>query len=218
MLGPIGSNIMSIFRLLSPDEIDKYIVSKEVRKVEGTMVAGGEEFTSDEHQADYSPQKSTHNKEEKFPADHQAEIIPIGKHRKEEENNGDQQDSSGQDESNSNEQAYEKAKNITANIKAAVSKSSGLESIGVLSASSLREIEAERLKEEQKKQDSTTAFLIKERLKMRESKKRLIEQHALKQYQVNAAQEFYNTDEDLLDEEESNDGSAKGILINKKQF
>ena len=52
---------------------------------------------------------------------------------------------------------------------------------------------------------------------MRESKKRLIEQHAYKSYQTNAAQEFYET-EDSLDEDEINDSSTKGILINKKQF
>lgn len=217
MLGPIGSNIMSIFRLLSPDEIDRYIESKEgVRKVEGTMVAGGEEFTSDEHQVDYSSQNSK-KEEDKFPADHQAEIIPIGKKKNQDKEEPDQNQ---QNNPESNQDISQKAKKVSSNIQSAVGKSSGsgLESIGVLSASTLREIEEERFKEEQKKQDSTTAFLIKERMKMRESKKRLIEQHALKQYQVNVAQEFYANDEEDYDEDEANDASAKGILINKKQF
>jgi hypothetical protein len=53
-------------------------------------------------------------------------------------------------------------------------------------------------------------------MKMRDSKKRLVEQHAYKSYQTNAAQEFY--EEDVAEEEEASESGAKGILVNKKQF
>jgi hypothetical protein len=60
-------------------------------------------------------------------------------------------------------------------------------------------------------------FLLSERKKMRESKQKLIEQGALRQYQVNLAYEFFEeTEEDILDEERSSD--LKGVLINKKHF
>ena len=52
---------------------------------------------------------------------------------------------------------------------------------------------------------------------MRQSKKRLIEQQALKQYQTNAAQEFHD---EVFDEEtgELANADLKGILLNKKHY
>jgi len=208
MLGPIGSNIMSIFRLLSPDEIDKYIESKEVQKIAGSMAASGEEMTYEGHQEPEFAQP----KEKKFSTDHQAEIIPIGKFKK--DNHIEEEKKEAEEELPVEMKAEVKKLKPKSNASAPKSQ---LESIGILSASSLRQIEQERLEKESKNKDSTTAFLIRERMKMRESKKRLIEQHAYKSYQMNAAQEFYDTD-DLLDEEANNDSSTKGILVNKKQF
>lgn len=214
MLGPIGSNIMSIFRLLSPEEIDRYIDNKAVRKVEGTMVASGEEFTYEGHEEPL-PDSPLKSKEEKQQG--QAEIIPIGKLKK---NKKDQQEPKKEEPKQQQVEVPKKEQKVTSlkDRQKYHSDKSGLEAVGILSARTLREIEEERLKEELSKQDSTTAFLIKERQKMRESKRRLIEQHAYKMYQTNAAQEFYESEQEFLDEEEQNDGSAKGILINKNQF
>lgn len=53
MLGLIGSNIMAVFRLLSPNEIDLYVTSAEagVARIEGSRAAGGEDLwdASDGH-------------------------------------------------------------------------------------------------------------------------------------------------------------------------
>lgn len=217
MIEPMGSNIIAIFRLLSPDEIDRYIDAKEVRKVEGTMVAGGEEFTYAEHNGPKpdSPLKKQ-KKSDSEGQSNQAEIIPIGQLRKEK-----QQDEQKSDQPKASANLAEKRKSEVKHIKdhhRMPSGKSDLEAVGILSATTLREIEQERLREEMSKRDSTTAFLIKERQKMRDSKKRLIEQHAYKMYQQNAAQELFDSEDLYNEEDELSDGSAKGILINKKQY
>lgn len=214
MLGPIGSELMSIFRLLTPAEIDRYLDhSAKSRKIEGTMAANGQELVFDEHDPAFVDVNQK-DKKQKFSKEHQAEIIPLHPDQEEDHDNLQnfkeaeelEQDSSDIEVDSQLEQA-EKLKNKL--------KANGLESIGILSAASLRKIEEDRLKSESKKRDSTTAFLIKQREKMRSSKRRLIEQHAYKSYQSNAAQEFYDTEESI-DEEDSL--STKGILVNKKQF
>ncbi len=90
--------------------------------------------------------------------------------------------------------------------------------MGILSASSIKEIEAERRKKENDKKDSATVFLLKEREKMRDSKRRMTEQRAIKSYQTNAAQEFYDDTEEDISDEENRQNDLKGILLNKKHF
>ncbi len=67
---------MAIFRLLSPDEIDKYIVDEKVRKIGESMpmAANGEPMQFDDERPHLENQQK-----KSFPKDHQAEIIPISK-------------------------------------------------------------------------------------------------------------------------------------------
>jgi hypothetical protein len=214
MLGPIGSELMSIFRLLSPEEIDKYVVNKTVRKVAGSMAAGGEsmEFnTEDSNLGEF--QKEKFNKEKK------AKIIPISDYQEEEATPDKKAKHSFTEEKIATVEQFPINKKLeTTKERKPSHGNSDLESIGVLSANTIKDIESQRLAEENSQKDSTTVFLLKQRQIMRDSKKKMIEQQAHKQYKTNAAQEFYvQTEEDILSEEPQQDAS-KGILVNKKQY
>jgi hypothetical protein len=212
MLGPIGSDIMAIFRLLSPDEIDKYIVRDEEQEIgESIQMAanGGQMQYNDEapHLEDQRPKK--------FPKDHKAKILPLN-----EKSTIPIQDSGRTNSDNvlTDTSAEKLANNVKGRVKNHVEDGNNdLASMGILSSSSIKKIEEERRKKENDKKDSATVFLLKERQKMRESKKRMIEQHAIKSYQTNASQEFYEeSEEEMADEESHND--LKGILLNKRHF
>ncbi len=205
MLGPIGSEIMGIFRLLSPQEIDRYIIHEEETGVHSAMpmAANGESFQFEDKQ----PETPHSNQKKKFPKDHSAEIIPL----KAEINTNQKINSSEVD----NEETYapekiEKIKTLHDNT------SEGLESVGILSAHTIREQEAKRLKEENNKKDSTTVFLLKEREKSRQSKRRITEMYALKSYQSTANQEF-SSDYEIDEDGNRVSDSLKGILLNKRQ-
>lgn len=213
MLGPIGSEIMRLFRLLSPDEIEKYVTHEEMGEISrGVKVAANGDSMN------FGARSSKHSNGS-FPKEDQAKIIPINESVENElksqakrhlVHHGDQEFPVNRNEAN-----QELSKRTAASIASA--GGSGLESIGVLSASKIREIEDARLKKENDTKDSATVFLLKERNKMRQSKKMMVEQRALRQYQDNAAQEFH---EEVFDEEsgEVSSPDLKGILLNKKHY
>lgn len=198
MLGPIGSEIMSIFRLLSPDEIDNYIVDRKVSRIEGTLTATGEELAHDSSKQFYK--KAPHEnpaQEEDINVEQQAKIIPL--HPQQEQKEQPQRESKA------------------TKLHSEQENNGNLSSLGILSAGDIRRQEEKRLKEEKSKKDSATVFLLKEREKMRTSKKRITEQVAMKTYQMNAAIDLTQLEEDY--EEEQNGGiDHKGILVDKKQF
>jgi hypothetical protein len=205
MLGPIGSEIMRLFRLLSPDEIEKYVSHEEVGGIQANM-----QMASNGESMQFDSRASKHTKKP-FPKEDQAKIIPINE-SVENELKARAKSHVSQFGSDSKSEAEPKRLNPST-----PSSGGGLESIGVLSAGRIKEIESERLKEENNSKDSATIFLLKERNKMRQSKKLLIEQSALKQYQDNAAHEFH---EEVFDEESGEMASSdlKGILLNKKHY
>ena len=141
MLGPIGSEIMNIFRLLSPDEIDRYIVDEKTSIMVGSVAAGGESLsldTEDSHHGQYSKKKK------KFAKDHQAEIIPLSEHKEKQAAKQFLEENDRYPEQE-NELSRE---NVEAKAKKVAESTHDLSSIGVLSASSIREIENERLKKD----------------------------------------------------------------------
>lgn len=194
MLGPIGSEIMSIFRLLSPHEIDKYIVEEKADSYKvgqtNAVAANGESInlSTDNTGTDLLDDDSS----KKFPKDHEAKIIPLHS-----------------DDDNEKEKKR---------LSSEINKGDSLESIGVLSASKIKEIEKERLERERKKKDSATVFILKERERMRNAKRKMIEQIALKSYQENSSQEFLEATEEELENDDLNVNDIKGILLNKKHF
>jgi hypothetical protein len=216
MLGPIGSQIMAIFRLLSPDEIDKYIVDERADefKTEGTMsIAAGAEGMN---LSSGGPHSQAPNK---FPKDHQAKIIPLNNQSPEEKELLQDTPDDSQEQSHADQKpaVTEESKHAPFNNSAG-DGNFGLEAIGVLSANQIKNIENKRRAEENGKRDSATVFLLKERERMRSAKRKMVEQVAIKSYQVNASQEFYEQTDEDLDEEENLTDSLKGILLNKKHF
>jgi hypothetical protein len=219
MFGPIGSDIMSIFRLLSPAEIDKYIEAKKVQKISGSMAASGESLSFDEHGSHTGEDQLRSKLSEQAES---AEVIPINKNIK--LPSEDQSSEAGQETEHEgkpefqNEFTQHKLISPEVNSTETSRPKSDLEKMGVLSASTLRLQELNRLEEELQGRDSTTAFLIKEREKMRKSKMRLVEQHAYKVYKKNANQELIDSSQELEEDEEEVSNSTKGILINKKHY
>ena len=53
---------------------------------------------------------------------------------------------------------------------------------------------------------------------MRNAKRKMIEQIALKSYQENSSQEFLEATEEELENDDLNANDIKGILLNKKHF
>lgn len=200
MLGPIGSEIMSIFRLLSPDEIDKYIVEE---KADGYRTGETSAIAANGHGMALSPEHSGSMSDftdsGSFPKDHQAKIIPLKKEDSKRE--APPKDLHNHHPSGGQERGDEQ-----------------LESVGILSSGKIKQIEAERLREENSKKESATVFLLKERERMRAAKKKLIEQVAIKSYQTNSSQEFYDEVEDDSDEGEESSNDLKGILLNKRHY
>jgi hypothetical protein len=214
MLGPIGSDIMAIFRLLSPDEIDKYIVRDESEEIGESMpmAANGGQMQFDDEEPHQQNQKP-----KKFPKDHQAKVLPLNELSTIHKNVKHAQAKTSNEQLSSKDAQYI-AQNSNKEINHRASEhSSDLASMGILSSSTIRQIENERRKKENDNKDSATVFLLKERQKMRESKKRMIEQQAIKSYQTNAAQEFYDEPEDDLSEDEGHN-DLKGILLNKRHY
>ena len=80
MFGPIGSELINIFRLLSPAEIDRYIDKKQSTKIEGALAAGGERM---EFNTEDSSLEDAHK--EQLEKNNQAKIIPISDYQNEEE-------------------------------------------------------------------------------------------------------------------------------------
>lgn len=216
MLGPIGSEIMAIFRLLSPDEIDKYIVDERAdEQASGSSIkvaAGAESMSLTSSESHYEKKK-----DEKFPKDHQAKIIPLHGRHPEEKDLLSEEKSDGSFHSSSKLNGAQIKPRMSENNFSVDPNNHSLASIGLLSAAQIREIEKQRLREENKKRDSSTVFLLKEREKMRIAKRKLIEQVAIRSYQSNASKEFYAATEDDMDEDE-NTHDIKGILLNKKHF
>jgi hypothetical protein len=208
MLGPIGSNLMTILRVLTPNEIHRY--SEEEIGEAGieiqAMAAGAEDFSTSQHESGSrstkSPNKQTLNDVEED-EELKAKIIPINEKVKKELS-----------------LEVERIEKLQAE-KAYSGKSSGLESIGVLSSSQMNEIEAKRKRLEDDQKESTTVFILNQRAKLKSSQGKLAEQAAILQYRKNASQEIIRHDksqDELDDDSEPRSMDSCGILVNKKHY
>lgn len=214
MLGPIGSNLMQLLRVLTPSEIDRY--SEDVvnnTKVELLAIAAGaEDMSTTQHEHDprsadayKKPPVAGIDEEEEL----KAKIIPINDKVKKELS--DQEEQSQKD----------KADEFQPIELGRFAESSGLESIGILSKSQVSAIETEKRKRENDKKESTTVFILNQREKLKGSQNKLAEQAAILQYRKNASQEFikHEISEDELDDDfEPSTSDSCGILVNKKHY
>jgi len=199
MLGPMGSTIISILRVLTPGEIDRYTESVEAQEtVDIKIAAGAEGFEPTSHRdQSKSPMPSSVPKDEPevISDDNQAKIIPINQEVREEF------ERLGQDRPSL--PRFEQSRN------------DNLEIIGIDSNHSRNEKNRLRIEEEDSKKESTTVFILNQREKLKRSQNKLAGQAAIIEYRKSSSQEIYKTDEE--DEEHSPSGST-GILINKKQY
>jgi hypothetical protein len=218
MLGPMGTRIIDMLKIITPGEIDKYMdkpnsgeISHNIKKA-----AGAEDFdvTKAPQQV---PQPSHKNKKEEDQSEeleHQAKIIPINKEssehldaKSEEERAKKLQQEQQEKQESSDEVDYVGTKG-----------ESELESAGIYSASKIEALKRKKLKELKAKQESTTSFILNQRDKLKKTKLKLIEMDAIKNYNNNSNVESLNDEIDIDNPEEEASIGTKGILVNKKHF
>lgn len=215
MLGPIGANLMSILKVLTPSEIDLYSeVNEEV--VAQPMAVGAENIQYDEHSSSLAEEykrKLAHGQDEEATEDDEpekAKIIPINKKVEQElSENGEFFEQKPKLEISKDK------KNFSAPDK------NSLNAIGILSKNQQREIEEEKQRQENSKKDSTSVFILDQRERLKQSRMRLVEQKAISQYQKNASAEIMipkEASEENVEDEEIRDSSSKGILVNKRHY
>jgi hypothetical protein len=211
MLGPLGSSIISILRVLTPSEIERYTDSIYKDDVVTKVAAGAEGFepfekppggfkpriVSDEEESDES--MSGESGDEKSQDDSKAKIIPISKTVKLED-----LPIAVQHLPNSKDKPLNSDKKKSMN---------SLRDLGLKSSKEL--LEEQRLIQEIKNQskDSTSVFILSEREKLRESKEKIASLMAIFEYRKSATQEIIVQDKD---ESEPTIYGSTGILINTK--
>lgn len=217
MLGPIGANLMSILKVLSPSEIDLYSeVNEEV--IVQAMAVGAENLQYDEHTSslaeDYKrrlAKKDEDDSEQESEDSEKAKIIPINKKVE-------------QELSENGEFFAQKQKLEIPEEKKIIQSSDGnsLNAIGILSKNQQQEIDYKRKEAENSKKDSTSVFILDQREKLKQSRMKLVEQKAIMQYQKNSSAEMFSakevSEDELNEDQETWDSSSKGILINKRHY
>jgi hypothetical protein len=216
MLGPMGARIIDLLKIMTPSEIDRYMdkpqkeVAADVKKA-----SGGEDFdVMHSHPNSGRKLKRDNNSHDESHSDngqaeHQAKIIPLNQEssKKLEEIQAKQENLKESREVDEPETEYRESKG-----------EHDLESAGILSAAKIDAIKRKKLKELKAKQDSTTNFIIKQRDKLKQTKLKLIEMEAIKNYNNSSNIEKLNDEIDLENPDEEVCVGAKGILVNKKHY
>lgn len=207
MLGPMGAKIIDLLKIMTPNEIDKYVEKKEeVSSANIQLAAGAEEFDVKNSPKNIPINKKSHQNEEESDDEvqHEAKIIPIHKDVEVPENE---------------EHEEPEEENLEEDLEYSVSnKDKELEAAGIFSAQKINALKKEKLKRLKAKQESTSNFILKEREKLKKTKLRLIEQDAIKNYNQNASVEKLNDEIDINNPEEEVIVGNKGILVNKKHY
>ena len=214
MLGPMGSTIISILRVLTPSEIDRYTeehsVVESVNGQVGKIASGAEgfepsDFSSSQKFSQAQKDNQQHNEVE---LEHEAKIIPINSSIEIEHKPLDIPVPVKEIEL---EEADGKSTNNNSNILNA------LESIGIEPKKTLRRKEERKRDQENAKKESTSIFILNEREKLKESQNKLAGQAAILEYKKSATQEITNSNA-KDNKKEKCSSSSSGILINKKHY
>jgi hypothetical protein len=198
MLGPMGSTIISILRVLTPSEIDRYTEDQVVPENAIKIASGAEGFEPDSsssrsHQSFRNKDEEGKNLESKdYEVEHEAQIIPI----------------------NASVKIESKPDHIPDNAEPR-EELSGLAVVGIESKQALKDKENLRLEREDSKKESTSVFILNQRERLKRSQNKLVGQAAILEYQKSATQEMLNSNDD---DEDSKVSGASGILINKKHY
>jgi hypothetical protein len=199
MLGGIGSNILSYLRFLTPSQVHKLTVEALTR---GSIcpeeeVAVGMDFKHGEQN-----QEQLLREKNKL-----AQILPFN------------QNTDGYSKKKSNEELQQEAANRFDSLTLKQKEEFILKSLNIHKKKKKKKVvggedfeeEAESIEVEEEL--SSTAFLIQEKAKIRQSQLKLSEQTALKSYRTQAAIDTAHEDKEDLTQ-----SSSSGILINKRQF
>jgi len=213
MLGPMGARIMDLLKIMTPNEIDRYIDKTAEESTEQVKIAsGGESFDALSSNSNPNP----HSKSNKNDADttesseHEAKIIPI---RAEViENIESDKKSLKQSPQLSNDDSEEEGSYH------ATKNESELEAAGIFSAGKIDALKREKLKKQKANQESTTNFILGQREKLKKTKLKLVEMEAIRNYNQNSNIESINNEIDLENPEEEVVIGSKGILVNKKHY
>jgi len=218
MLGPIGASLMSIMRVLTPSEIDRYVDVQSDTKATQLRAVGGETMSFDERESHMEDSYKGPPEKEKS----QAKIIPISDFQKDKKDPKSQQKGPPKSligpppnnihEFHPHEEDY---------LPGQSSHLDELESIGIFTSSHLKEEQERKIAKEKSGQESTTVFILSQREKLLDSTKKLVGQSAIKEYQVTSSQEIVQRD--LTEDDYDEDGEllasgSKGILVNKKHY
>jgi hypothetical protein len=192
MLGPKGSTIISILKVLTPSEIDRYTEEQGFEESDIKVASGAEGFElssfshlqTDEQTSAKSAEQSEEVEAQLDEFENEAKIIPI---------------------------------NSSIQLEESHLKASGLEALGIESRHSVQERKSRDEEYENSKKESTTVFILNQREQLKESQNKLVSQAAILEYKKSATQEVYNKGDHGSDENRVSTGSS-GILINKKHY
>lgn len=204
MLGPMGSSIISILRVLTPGEIDRYTEDESLIEESSSNItaiaSGGEsfEFQKFDSKGEKSNEKESKNSQEDV---HEAKIIPIN-------SSVDLDDLAGSVEHEIKEKKKEKNKKVSTN---------SLEAIGIESSQTIQQKERDKIEKENSEKESTSVFILNQREKLKNSQSRLVEQAAILEYKKSATQEVSSSTKSEKRKDTSICGTT-GILINKKHY
>ncbi len=172
MLGPIGAHIMSVLKVMTPSEIDRYARASEKRRPTA-VAAGAEDFDLEDSQTG-NPHSGSFKKMT------EAEIIPI-RPEQNEKGGPPPEGQSSKDPPHSNRSDEE------------------LESVGIFSGKKIQDMKNRAEDIAKAAEDSSSVFLIKQRAKLKETNVRMIGNTALKTYAETAHADMTQTEVDLED-------------------
>jgi hypothetical protein len=219
MLEPFGSQIMRILNVLTPSEIDRYTDTAYQQQLRSSVATGEEELSLENqsaqpHLEDLARQDAGESTEEGAEEEEgKAKIIPL---------HAEQADLAPESEEEV-EQVVEVSAPTTTTTQmrpqSQTAPKSELESIGVMSAQTIRELQEEEVRKKKAKRDSSSVFIMKEKKKLALSQNKLREQSAISNYQKLGSVELIKAiEEEEEGEEETKVGLSSGILIDKEQY
>ncbi len=204
MLGPIGSTVMKMLRVLTPDSIERLTKLADGRKrkvASSALSVDVESATSTGVSAPQRQERENEEKEEKSSEQNPSspKIIPL--HLVEDEQVQKMAVGSSYIPSYSGQRSGP----VTA-----------LESIGVLSNEELKKIKSQEDQKIKDKQPSATIFLLEERKRLHNANAKIYCQTAIRNYRNSTSTVDMAMEEKMDEEPRSN--TTSGILLNKKQF
>lgn len=206
MLGPMGAHVMSVLRVMTPAEIDRYAKTSGQKKVQA-MAAGAEDLNLDNAQS-FAHQKSP-EKEEFKPLSTEAEIIPI-KGRDSEPQKEHQEKSFDHQQPSSVYEEMDEDDEVQGNGE--------LESLGIYSSKKISAFKKAQEKKRRSKEDSSSVFLLKQREKLKKTNHKMIGNVALKTYSQTMTADMTKAEVDIDDPDKELAEGSRGILVNKKHY